>query len=668
MNLLRNKLIQPKSIFLIVVVIALLVISSAVIELQQSRSEMLALMEKQSQTLLETLLVSSGNALLSSEKLEGELKQRLLNNAVLIKDLFENKLISNARLAAISNNNNLFRINIFDRNGNKIFTSSIEQHTGLMERNSPRLMLAPIFNNDEDTLILGIKQARFMEGSRYVVAVASRNREAIVVNVDADELINFRKQVGFGFLLREVVKSNSILYAILQDKENIIAAAGSDEFITPLEPSKVIYNGSAEGVWEIVSKNDKNIFEARRSFKYGGADIGVFRLGLSMEPIENINARITRRIIIISVLLIAFGSFALGFVFVRQNFLVLSKKFKSIEEYSNTIITHTGDAIILLDGEGKIKSANPAAGIIFGIPAETITGSSISLAFGDSVCGGLLTENDPISEISCSLNGTVKTLLVSKTSFKDEDKNENFILVIKDLTKLKELEIQSQRNEKLTAMGELSSAVAHEIRNPLNSISTIVQQLNKDFVPSENVDEYRTLTKLVYSEVNRINTTVENFLMFARPLELKRERFSAKNLLVRAANQYSGLMKEKNITFETGVNWSGEVYWDNNQMYQVFINLIENAVDAVSTGGNIKLSIDEKSNNEVCLLFSDTGRGMDQKTLDKIFNLYFTTRPKGNGIGLSIVQKIISAHGGLISVESTPGSGTAFSVILPKSI
>jgi PAS domain S-box-containing protein len=668
MNLLRNKLIQPKSIILIVVVIAILVISSAVIELQQSRREMLALMEKQSHTLLETLLVSSGNALLSSEKLEAELKQRLLNNAVLIKDLFENNLISNSRLAAISNNNHLFRINIFGPNGNKKYSSNTEQHAGLMEKNSPRFMLSPIFNNEEDTLILGIKQARFMEGSRYVVAVASKNRDAVVVNVDADELINFRKQVGFGFLLREVVKSSSILYAILQDRETIIAAAGSNEFITPLDSSKVNSNGAGDSVWEIVNRNDTDIFEARRAFYYGGTEIGVFRLGLSMEPIENINARITRRIIIISILLIAFGSFALGFVFVRQNFLLLSNKFKSIEEYSNTILTHTGDAIILVDGEGNIKSANPATGIIFGIPSEKLSGSSINQSFGDSLCNELFSGSGPVSEVSCNINGTVKTLLVSKTSFRDENDNDNFILVIKDLTKLKELEIQSQRNEKLTAMGELSSAVAHEIRNPLNSISTIVQQLNKDFVPSDNIDEYRMLTRLVYSEVNRINSTVENFLKFARPLELNKEPFTAGDLLVKAGNQYSGLMKEKNIYFETAVNWNGEVCWDKNQIYQVFINLIENAVEAVPSGGSIKITLDEKSKDEISLLFSDTGCGMDRKTLDKIFDLYFTTRPKGNGIGLSIVQKIISAHDGLITVESSPGNGTSFSIILPKSI
>lgn len=668
MKLLKNILIQPKSILLIFIVIALLVISSALIELNQSKKEMLSLMEKQSNTLLETLLASSANALLSSEKLEDELKQRLLNNALLINDIFDNNLVTNSLLEKISIKNNLFRINIFNKSGKKIYSSNKEIHRGMNERSNPKEYLAPIFNNEEDTIIIGVKPARFVDGARYVVAVATRNRDAIVVNVDADELLKFRKQIGFGVLLKEVVKSSNIIYAILQDKENIIAAAGKEEYINPVDSNKINLCYRENSTGETINGKKGEVFEACRLFTYGGKEIGLFRLGLSMEPVDNINSRITRRIIIISILLFAFGSFALAFVFVRQNFLLLSKKYKSFEEYSHSIINNTGEAIILLDNSGIIKSANPATEAIFGAVPETLIGKEFTSAFGDSLCGSILQSTEQTMEVNCVIKGINKTLLISKNAFHDENREENVILVIKDLTKLKELEIQSERNERLAAMGELASAVAHEIRNPLNSISTIVQQLNKDFEPKEHAEEYNSFTKLVYSEVNRINTTIENFLKFARPLEITKEIFTASELIKRIEKQYSGLLNQKKIVFKTNLFWDGEVEWDKNQLLQVFINIIENSIDSIKDDGEISLRLKEEDGRTVCLSFSDTGCGMDEKTINKIFNLYFTTKAKGNGIGLSIVQKIIASHNGRITVESETGKGTTIHIFLPKFV
>ncbi len=668
MTLLKKIAELPKSIILIILITAVIVISSALVELNQSRKEMIMLMEQQSHTLLETMLASSTNALLSSEKLESELKQRLLNNAVLIKELYEGGRVTNKLLEKISSKNNLFRINIFNRNGKKIFTSTTEAHAGMPEKTSPRFMLAPIFNNEEDTLIIGIKSARFMEGSRYAVAVASRSRDAIVLNVDAAELLNFRKQVGFGVLLKDITGNSNIIYAILQDDEGIIAAAGDEKYFDHTDAAEINLDSLKSFDWRIAEKKDTEIFEARRLFTYQGKEVGVFRVGLSMEPIENINARITRRIIIMSILLFAFGSVSIGFIFIRQNFLLLSRKYASFKEYSQAIIENIGESIMLLDSKGKIKSANKATEAIFNIPPESFTGKKFGDAFSGNACGDILLNPSSIFETTCGINGKNKTLLISKSSFPDEKQEENIILVIKDLTEIKELERQSERNERLAAMGELASAVAHEIRNPLNSISTIVQQLNKDFEPKENREEYNTFTRLVYSEVNRINTTIETFLRFARPVELKKERFAAGGIMEQLKNQYSALLKERNIELEINNGWNGEVEWDRNQILQVLINIIQNSIDAIGEKGKIEISLKPGGNEAVEISVKDNGKGMDEKTASKIFNLYFTTKPKGNGIGLSIVQKIIAGHKGRIKVESAAGAGTAVIIILPKSI
>jgi signal transduction histidine kinase len=238
--------------------------------------------------------------------------------------------------------------------------------------------------------------------------------------------------------------------------------------------------------------------------------------------------------------------------------------------------------------------------------------------------------------------------------------------VLRDLTEQKLLEKQIERSERLSAMGELASSVAHEIRNPLNSIGTIAQQLGKDFYPKENEEEFKSLTQVVYKEVRRINETIESFLKFSKPQPIKSEKFAAHELFDQLAKQYNSLLAKKNIVLNMNIADIGDVVWDKTQMTQVFINLFENAISAVADKGEIRIDVAERKEKQVEIIFADNGSGISSENLKRIFNLYFTTKSKGSGIGLSVVQKIISEHNGLISVQSEPGKGTIFTIILPK--
>ena len=214
-------------------------------------------------------------------------------------------------------------------------------------------------------------------------------------------------------------------------------------------------------------------------------------------------------------------------------------------------------------------------------------------------------------------------------------------------------------------MGELASGVAHEIRNPLNTIGTIVQQLHKDFEPVDNKEEYLDLSKLVYSEVKRINQTINNFLKFARPERVVASSFNLTEFINRLKQQYKPMMDEKNIKMEISHGYQGEVYWDKNQIQQVMMNLIQNSIDAIKSDGEIKIAA-EHINDEIIISVSDNGEGIAEDKLNKIFNLYYTTKAKGTGIGLSLVQKIIYEHGGLVNLESEINAGTKIMIKLPK--
>lgn len=669
-KLFKNILVHPKSLLLILLVTVIIVAASVTIELNQSKSEMLELMEKQGHSLLETLLTSSQHALLSYNKIEAEVKQRLLSNAVMIKLLYEKRMVSDDLLSKIATDNKIYRINIFDKGGRKRFSSNKEIHIGLTPQNSPMDYLVSIFEGDADTIIIGMKRARFLDEQRYALAVSANDRSAIVLNINAEELLNFRKQVGFGVLLRNVTENKQIVYAALQDEKGIIAGSGNISNLESIDSSALLKEIVAKNNyrWRIAEHSNVKVFELLHPLIFEGKVIGIFRLGLSLEPLEKINDRLTRRLIFLGIIFLVFGFITLSMIFIRQNFDLLSRKFKVIESYSSQIIENVSDGIVVLDKSGNIKSMNSSAASLFSVDNKNVLGESFRQLFAGSNCETILNEESTISEIECYIGNSKRILLISKSVFIDENHADNVILVIRDLTEQKRLEEQIIRGERLTAMGELASSVAHEIRNPLNSIGTITQQLGKDFQPVENQDEYKNLTQLVYKEVRRINETIESFLKFAKPKQIQPEVFLLSELLTQIGNQYKEVFKQKNLILTVHNNFNKSVLWDRKQISQVFINLIENALDFLGEDGSLTINASEVENGFIEIKLSDTGKGISPDNLKRIFNLYFTTKSKGSGIGLSVVQQIISEHNGVISVESTPEQGTTFTIQLPKNI
>ena len=663
----KNLLIQPKSLILIFSLTAIIVVSSAIIELNQSKSEMMELMEKQGRSILETVLKSSDNALLSYNKIEDEIEQRLLNNANTVKLLYEKKMINNALLERLAKENNVYRINVFDRTGKKIYSSHKDIHNLQDEKENPLKYIQPIFDGEADTLIMGIKPARYLVKQRFAVALATNDRKAIVLNIDAEELMKFRTKVGFGVLLKKVTENPELVYAVLQDEKGIIAGSGNINELKSIDQETILQNSLKENSykWRIIKSGNMEAFEVLHPFIYDNKIVGIFRLGLSLAPINTINDRLTRRILIIAILLFIFGFVTITLVFLRQNYNILSQRYSVMESYSTRILDNVSDGIIVLDSGKKIKMLNRAAELILSTSDAEAKGKLFNYFFSSIQCEELLSSQAQIKEVECSINGKEKIFLFSISNFVGENNSENHILVFRDLTEMKRLEKQIQRNNKIVAMGEFSSSIAHEIRNPLNSIGTIAQQIGKDFVVNENGEEFKNLTGVVYKEVRRINDIVETFLKFGRPQPIKAEEFHLNDFLSDIKKQYSPHLSKHKIDLSFQLGYDGNVMWDARQMKQVFINLIENAIDSQPNGGKIVIKTFQYNQNNIEISVADSGIGINPEELNKIFDLYFTTKGKGNGIGLSIVHKIITEHGGVISVQSIIDEGTTFAIKLP---
>jgi len=255
------------------------------------------------------------------------------------------------------------------------------------------------------------------------------------------------------------------------------------------------------------------------------------------------------------------------------------------------------------------------------------------------------------------------------TNRKDEIKKlaDSFNSMIEELQKAQEelkrchLE-EMKRIEKMATLGELASAIAHEIKNPLAGISGAMQVLAEEF---EDDDPRRETIEEVLKEIERLDKTIRDLLNFAKPVEPKIIEVDLKSIVEKSLSLVKNQAQKQNIhiTFRYDDNLE-MLELDPQQIQQVILNIILNAFHAMPEGGQIIIDV-KKVDNYAEIAISDTGVGIKQEDIKKIFRPFYTTRHTGTGLGLPISSNIIEAHGGEIKVESTPGLGSTFKIILP---
>lgn len=228
---------------------------------------------------------------------------------------------------------------------------------------------------------------------------------------------------------------------------------------------------------------------------------------------------------------------------------------------------------------------------------------------------------------------------------------------------LSQAEAAVRRSDRLAALGQLSAGLAHELRNPLGTIRASAEMLSRS-VPADN-EVAREVAGFIASEVDRSNSLVTRFLEFARPMQLKLAPSDISEVLDRAVTLVERDAPQHRVTFYK--NYSPDLApfpFDAELMERVFYNLLLNAAQASNEGGAVTLKTRRLDGMaEVAVI--DRGPGIDPKIREQIFNPFFTTKSDGVGLGLAIVSKIVDEHGGRMAVESEPGRGSVFRVLLP---
>jgi len=652
-----------KYIVFITFVIIVLIIGSAYFEISSSRKEIFKLLDEEAVSLIKAINSSAENAVISTYEIENLINTNLLSIGELIKEFGINKLNGSESINIFLQNSNIKQIILVNKEG--VITYSKIILSPELKKKIYNLILSYNKSNDEE-FIPGIINDSTC--NCYFV-VLKRSSGYIFVGLDPKYFMDFRKKIGIGSLFKNLTNQKEIKYIVLQDFDGIIAASKNIRELNSIDTDeflKKIVNKDTV-VTRVYDHNGEDVYEAVQPLIIDDDFYGIIRIGLSMQSIIDANYRMARRILITSLVVIGIGVILFSLILANQHKNTLQNELKKLQSYNEKILENMADGVLALDNKHEVFFINNSAIKILGIKDKNIVGKEIKdiLASKDLITDIINNEEFFFKEFVLNFENR-KIVRVNKSFISNFEKESERLTVVllQDITEEKNLELQVRRNEKLVAMGELAAGVAHEVRNPLNSISIVIQRLLFEFEPVAQKDKYQKLISTIREEIARINKIIEQFLKFAkRPkLNLKVENIS--DIVLKSIEVISP--EAKNIKIVKNIESNLYLKVDSDQILQALINILKNSRQAIEKDGIIEVtlfSVDEG----VYIKIKDNGKGIDKENLNKIFNLYYTTKSNGTGIGLSIVNQIISDHNGKIEVESEPMKGTTVNIFLPKN-
>lgn len=353
-----------------------------------------------------------------------------------------------------------------------------------------------------------------------------------------------------------------------------------------------------------------------------------------------------------------------------------SKLIEEEKEKLTLLIDTMPDCVSFKDGEGKWLQINKFGAQLFELEGIDYSGkddremAKYTDYYHDALIYCIDTDEEAwragkvtrCEETIQLRDGSSKTFDAFKVPIFNPDGSRKGLVVIgRDITALKETESMLRQSEKMSVIGELAAGIAHEIRNPLTTIKGFLQ-MGKD--KAINLEPH---TDMLIDEIDRINTIVNELLIVSRPSEVI---FSNKNINTIVKEVIQLLSTEaslQNIQLNLNELENFDTYCNDSKLKQVFINILKNAIESISTQGEVNISIFEKDENYFAIKFEDNGCGIEESRLKHIGEPFYSVKEKGIGLGMTVSFSIIEAHKGTINISSEVDKGTSVEVLLPKS-
>ncbi|MFA7124422.1 MAG: ATP-binding protein [Sphaerochaetaceae bacterium] len=339
--------------------------------------------------------------------------------------------------------------------------------------------------------------------------------------------------------------------------------------------------------------------------------------------------------------------------------------------------------ILVVSESGRVLACNTSTKRLLPVSRTMAEGSSIKYVVNDAdllhFFNTMITSTEPISEPSIEFHfqrgDVVRTLEISHDSFVSavdsifqHDTGKRHVFFINDISENKRQEARLHRSESLASLTTVAAGVAHEIKNPLASIGIHLQLLRKAFQRKKklSIDDAKRYLDIIDEEIERLNSIVVDFLFAVRPMDVHLRLENINRIIDDLCSFVEPELNSQHITLKRQLaQFLPKVLVDENLIKQALLNIVKNAMNAMEVNGGLLSVTTKLQQDQISISCSDTGTGMSEQTLSKIFEPYFTTKPTGSGLGLTMVFKVIKEHHGEINVTSQLGEGTTFTILLP---
>jgi signal transduction histidine kinase len=549
---------------------------------------------------------------------------------------------------------------------------------------------------------------------RLLVDAIYQGAQAVVAS-RADYIEGLKTDSGLRSILEASAYDDYIVYAAIVDRDGQIVAGTLGPTEQPLPPAgdleALLNAGTVQQVRTVYAQGGQMLEQRRPLFLQtadGSTEIGAIRVGLSTLLLKGRSPTLfktylyTAGSVIIGTILIAtvFAQLLLRPIHVIRSGLArlgrgeldvnvdlpkdeefgdLGESFKAVsarlaqdrtelagqKATLESVVEHLEDAVALFAPDGRLLFANPAMRAALGAGQGSISTllapqHPYRIAVEDTLAGR--GSEDP-QVIDVPDGG--QRLVLARTVDDAAERPMGVMLVVRNLAYLSQVESTISYSRKLAALGRLSAGVAHEIKNPLNATMIHLELLKMQLANQPAALDH---VGVIAAQVRRLDEVVQGFLKFTRPEDLQLRPVLLSTLLdgvlpvIRAEGGKYGI--------DVRVDYPPDlpaVNADAGLLEQAFLNLGINACQAMPNGGRLRISAGSKPGRRIEVRFEDTGVGISAEQLPRIFDLYYTTKPQGSGIGLSLVYRTIQLHDGEVSVESVPGRGTTFRLLLRQA-
>lgn len=657
--------LDQRATVVIVVFLAISVLVFTWVGIRQSRVDSYQLLVRQGAAFTTALSEASRNAI-EAEQFYDRLAQRRYADLVTTL-LGHREMASSDGLHRFVAEHDLLGVWIFERDTTGVIRS---------EAGSARIQLPEFVRHEADTLALAVvpqfvqlmdeQEERGEVVSYYLQLTDSLNRVVIVAS-DGRTYQSALQQTGIGFLSQRMAREEGVEYIIYQTTDGIVFASRKPGELLAIESDPFLQAALKEDTTSsrIFEFQGEDVLELVHPFSTVDYPQGVFRVGLSLRRFTDVVRGFDIQMIILSVVLIGLVVTALLYLNSRRRRQEISREYSQIKSLTDRIFEQMETGVAVIGREGVVQFANQ--GFERAIGRQGIVGKrwdEVSRG-GPLATMGEVGEPRGEEEVDFLQGAQTRKLLVVWSRMSFDEGATALVLVVSDVTRLRTYEQAAARRERLSEMGNLAAGVAHEIRNPLNTISIAAQRLASEFIPQERHEEFAQFTQSIRSETKRLNDIITRFLALAREEKKRTQRLELREI-VEASLALSRVEAEKlGITLRINIPAGVMVEADPDGLKQVFLNLFVNAREAAS-GTPIEVKFEaERTERSVLISVTDTGPGIPIAIREQVFAPYFTTKEAGTGLGLPTVFKIISEMGGNVTLDPTYTAGARFLISLP---